>query len=119
MHLLETRTLQNKTAETIFSILESKNVSIASIGNSVFGEIDKVKYKHIFYILWKYKFYSKSLKHTSFSTWFVSSRIQICCVKIIIVTSGKNGSSFASRYFGTFAGSEGQKIFSKHVYFIW
>ena len=65
------------------------------------------------------KFYSKSLKHTSFSTWFVSSRIQICCVKIIIVTSAKNGSSFASSYFGKFAGSEGQNIFSKHAYFIW
>ena len=65
------------------------------------------------------KFYSKSLKHTSFRTWFVSSRIQICCVKTIIATSAKNGSSFASSYFGKFAGSEGQKIFSKHVYFIW
>ena len=31
------------------------------------------------------KFYFQSLKHTSFSTWFVSSRIQICCVKTIIV----------------------------------
>ena len=31
------------------------------------------------------KFYSKSLKHTSFSTWFDSSRTQICCVKTIIV----------------------------------
>ena len=37
------RTLQNKAAETIFWILESKNVSIASIGNSVFDEIDNVK----------------------------------------------------------------------------
>ena len=63
------------------------------------------------------KFYFQSLKHTSFSTWFVSSRIQICCIKAIIVTSTKNGSSFANSYFGKFnffcdfAGSEGQKYF--------
>ena len=37
------------------------------------------------------KFYSKSSKRTSFSTWSDSSRIQIYCVKIIIVTSTKNG----------------------------
>ena len=37
------------------------------------------------------KIYSKSLKHTSFSTWFDSSRIPICCIMIIIVTSTKNG----------------------------
>ena len=35
--------LQNKAAETIFWILESKNVLIASIGNSVFDNIDNVK----------------------------------------------------------------------------
>ena len=27
------------------------------------------------------KFYSKSSKHISFSTWFDSSRIQFCCLK--------------------------------------
>ena len=43
IHLVDPRTLQNKAAETIFWILESKNVSIASIGNSVFDEIDNVK----------------------------------------------------------------------------
>ena len=42
------------------------------------------------------KFYSKSLKHTSFSTCFDNSRIQICCVKTIIITSTKNGCSFVS-----------------------
>ena len=49
IHLVDPRTLQNKAAKTIFWILESKNVSIASIGNSVFHEIDNVKcqpYKH-------------------------------------------------------------------------
>ena len=43
IHLVDPRTLQNKAAETILSILESKNVSIASIGNSVFDETDNVK----------------------------------------------------------------------------
>ena len=43
IHLVDPRTFQNKAAETIFWILESKNVSIASIGNSVFDEIDNVK----------------------------------------------------------------------------
>ena len=43
IHLVYPRTLQNKAAETIFWILESKNVSIASTGNSVFDEIDNVK----------------------------------------------------------------------------
>ena len=57
------------------------------------------------------KFYSK----TSFSTWFDSSRIQICWVKTIIITSTNNGGSFASSRFGKlnffcdFAGSKGQK----------
>ena len=43
VHLIDPRTLQNKAKETIFWILESKNVSIVSIGNSVFDEIDNVK----------------------------------------------------------------------------
>ena len=43
IHLVSPRTLQNKAAETIFWILESKNVLIASIGNSVFDDIDNVK----------------------------------------------------------------------------
>ena len=43
IHFVDPRTLQNKAAETIFWILESKNVSIASIGNSVFNEINNVK----------------------------------------------------------------------------
>ena len=43
IHLVDPRTLQDKAAKTIFSILECKNVSIASIGNSVFDEIDNVK----------------------------------------------------------------------------
>ena len=37
------------------------------------------------------KFYYKSLKHTSFSAWFDCSRVEICYVKTIIVTSTKNG----------------------------
>ena len=43
IHLVDPRTLQNKAAEVIFRILESKNVSIASIANSVFDEIDNVQ----------------------------------------------------------------------------
>ena len=43
IHLVGPRTLQNKAAETISWILESKNVLIASIGNSVFDDIDNVK----------------------------------------------------------------------------
>ena len=42
IHLVDNRTLQEKAAGTIFWILEPKNVSIASIGNSVFDEIDNV-----------------------------------------------------------------------------
>ena len=43
IHLVDPRTLQNKAGKTIFRILESKNVSIASIGNSVVDKIDNVK----------------------------------------------------------------------------
>ena len=43
IHLVDPRTLRNKAAETIFWILESKNVSILSIGISVFNEIDNDK----------------------------------------------------------------------------
>ena len=99
IHLVDLRTLQNKAAETIFWILESKIMSISSTGNSVFDEIDNVKCWHIFSFYRNIKFYSKSLKQTSFSTWFDSSRKQICCVKTIIVTSTKNGWSFASSPF--------------------
>ena len=90
IHLVEPRTLQNKAAETIFWILESKNVSIASIGNSVFDE-STMSSVNIYFTFCRN---IKVLKHTSFSTWFDSSRIQICCVKIIIAT--KNDWSFAS-----------------------
>ena len=46
--------------------------------------------------------YHFGLKYTSFSTWFDGSRIQICCVKTIIVTSIKNGWSFACSLFAKF-----------------
>ena len=59
---------------------------------------DTPPYVNIYFTFYRnIKFYSKSLKHTSFSTWFDSSRIQICCVKTIIVTCTKNG--FASNLF--------------------
>ena len=43
IHLVDPSALQNKAIETIFRIPESENVSIASVGNSVFNEIDNVK----------------------------------------------------------------------------
>ena len=51
IHLIDPRTLQNKAAKTTFWILESKSVSMASIENSVFVEIENVKCWYIFYIL--------------------------------------------------------------------
>ena len=44
IHLVDPVTLQNKAAEAIFWIPESENVSIASVRNSVFDEIDNVKF---------------------------------------------------------------------------
>ena len=42
IHLVDPGTLQSKAAETICRILESKNMSVISIGNSVFDEINNV-----------------------------------------------------------------------------
>ena len=50
IHLVDPRTLQNKAAKKIFWIIESKNMSIASIGNSIFDEIDNVKWYILHFI---------------------------------------------------------------------
>ena len=73
----------NKSAETIFLIVESKNLSITSIGNSSFR--CNLQCQVLTYILhYKSKtFYSKSLKRTSFTTLFDGSTIKIYCIDTV------------------------------------
>ena len=92
IHLVDPRTLQNKAAETIFWILESKMCQLHQLGIQ-FSMKSTTSSLNIYFTFYRN---IKSLKHTSFSTWFDNSRIQICCVKTIIVTSTKNGWSFVS-----------------------
>ena len=66
------------------------------------------------------KFYPKSLKHTSFITWFDGSRIY----HLLHQNSYHYYNSFASSVFGKFelfcdfSSSQGQKVFSNHVHFL-
>ena len=81
IHLVDPRTLQNKAAETIFWILEYKMCQLHQLGIQFSMKSTRSSVNIYFTFYRNIKFYSKFLKHTSFSTWFDSSRIQICCVK--------------------------------------
>ena len=96
IHLVDPRTLQNKAEETIFEFQNLRMCQLYQMGIQ-FSMKSTMSSLNIYFTFYRnIKFYSKSLKHTSFSTWFDNSRIQICCVKTIIVTSTKKGLIFVS-----------------------
>ena len=60
--------------------------TIADVFHDVFCDVYLRSFK-VLHFLWDHVVIETPIKHTSFSTWFDSSRRQICCVK----TSTKNG----------------------------
>ena len=64
-HLVDPRTLQNKAAETILKRVNCINWEFKFSLKSTMSSVN------IYFIFYRnHKFYYKSLKHTSFRTWF-------------------------------------------------